>query len=112
MALTIKAFNELHDYLNKVIDRSHHHANNVDEVVLPLIGAVLWRADTEILVREQDGETKNVLWFTVGSDRYVFRYNHTKQCIDLLKDSLQGKLLHSFDNSSTVTGIKHIFSTL
>ena len=115
MSLTITDFNQLHDYFDKVIGRTHHHAHNVDEIALSIIGAVLWKATKEITVREQDGETKNVLWFTVGSNKYVLRYKHlgvNTGAIELLRGSLQGVVIHSFDNSIPTATIKQVFGLL
>ncbi len=44
MALTITTLTVLNQYINGVMERADHHEQNVNEFVLTLAGAVIWRA--------------------------------------------------------------------
>lgn len=111
--LTIQSINALNEYLNGVMDRANHHANNVNEVALTLAGAVMWRTTDDIEVRSNNnGGTGNMLWFHVDDNRFVLSYNHQTGRIDLIERSMQGRVRHSFDNSNTAIDVKAIFATL
>jgi len=114
MPLSVKDVSEMQKYINGVMERSNHHAGNVNEVVLAMAGAIVWKKDTDkpIQVMIHEGETKNVLWIYINRTRYAFSYNHKSGQIELRKGSTQGKVLYSFDNASTVSQIKQIFETL
>jgi hypothetical protein len=111
MAITLDTIDIIHEYINRVMEKSNHHAQNVDGIALSLMGAVVWKSK-DIKVREYNGKTGNILWFEVNGNRYAFRYEHTPQRIELLKDSLTGNLLHTFDNNSTLSQVINVFNTL
>ena len=113
MALTVEDVARLQEYISGVMTRADHHAGNVSEVVLALAGAVVWRKDAEpIRVMAQQGETKNVLWARIGGTRYAFSYNHDAGSIEMREGSTQGQVLHSFDNTTSLATVKHIFEAL
>ncbi|MBV1776122.1 hypothetical protein KSF73_10410 [Burkholderiaceae bacterium DAT-1] len=114
MALTVTEIEELRAYLNGVMNRADHHAGAVNEIALALAGAILWRKNDEepIKVMAQHGETKNVLWFRVGTQRYAFSYNHDSGCIEMRKDSTQGPTLHTFTNATPLAEVRRIFAAL
>jgi hypothetical protein len=84
----------LQQYLLGVVARADHHADNVNEVVLSLAGAIIWRKgpdDLEVMVR--DGVVKNVLWVRINGQRYALSYNHNDRTIEMRCGSTQGLLV-------------------
>lgn len=111
--ILIQSINALNEYLNGVMNRANHHAKNVNEVALTIAGAIVWRATEDIQVRSNNSRSPgNVLWFYVKSRRYVLSYNQQTETIDLLDSSIDGKVLHSFDNSWKAIDVKEIFAKL
>lgn len=108
MAISVDSIQILQDYLKGVLDRAGHHALNVEGVALALLGAMIWKSDGAIEVREYAGAPANMLWFWVNGKRYVLSYNHGAQTIELKDRSNAGIVLHSFDNS---TPYKYIIDT-
>ena len=43
MAQKIEQIKILKQYIKRVLDKADHHAENVNEVILTLIGAVIWK---------------------------------------------------------------------
>lgn len=111
MALQIATVALLKDYLNGVMSRADHHGQNVNEIVLTLIGAVIWKAQN-IDVGTYKDTTTNVLWLTVNNNRYVLAYNHDTGNIEIRVGSLRGHVLATFNNTTTALNIKSIFSAL
>lgn len=113
MAITVKDIDTLQAYIEGVMERADHHAGKVNEVALTIAGAIVWKKDERsIKVMERAGETKNVLWVTIGSNKYAFSYNHELGKIEMREKSIQGKVLHEFDNSTTASEVKNIFEKL
>lgn len=114
MALTVTGVEELRDYLCGVMARADHHAGNVQEIALALAGGILWRKDDgePIQVMSRDGEAKNVLWATIGGQRYAFSYNHGTDEIDMRHGTVRGQALHSFSNATPLAAVHHIFKAL
>ena len=103
----------LQRYLEGVLSRADHHAGNISQIVLAITGAIVWRKDPEpIRVLERDGEMKNVLWVSIGGQRYAFTYDHPTQAILLLRGSTQGTVLHSFTNATPLSDLFDIFRGL
>lgn len=91
-------------YVLKVIKDAHHHAPNVVAVVMPLSQAVRSRLNLtvdKIEVYERNGQTARTCWITIQQKRYVFTYNHSTGKIDLKNRSLQGPVLHTFENDTS-----------
>jgi hypothetical protein len=112
MSIAIDSIEILQTYLNGVMERSGHHAENVEGVSLALLGAVMWKSTGEIEVKQYDGRPANILWFFVGENRYALVYNHVDQRIELRERVQGGTLIASFDNSSTYQQVIDIFSNL
>jgi len=114
MALTVTEIEELRQYLCGVMDRADHHAGNVKEIALALAGAILWRKndDEPIKVLAHGNETKNVLWVRIGTQRYVFSYNHEAGLIEMRQGSTQGPTLHQFSNATPLSTVMAIFKAL
>ena len=112
MALTITAIQGLQAYFRKVMDRANHHANNVNEVVLTLVGGVVWRSTDDFQVRTYDGDTANILWMYVNDKRYCFKFDHNSGCILVCEDSHNGKEIMRFNNQTTTKSVKDFFASL
>lgn len=83
MALTITTLTRLNEYINAVMNRADHHGQNVNEIVLTLAGAVIWRATQDVEVRTYKEQTANILWLTVNGNRYAITYNHQTSNIEV-----------------------------
>jgi hypothetical protein len=103
----------LQQYIQGVMQRAGHHAPDVDEVALTLIGAIVWRKDPDpIEVLRRQGQMVNVLWVRISGKRYAFSYNHDAGTIELRLESTQGGVLASFSNMSSAADIKTLFASL
>ena len=100
MALTITTLTLLNQYINGVMNRADHHGQNVNEIVLTLAGAVVWRATQDVEVRTYNEETANILWLTVNEHRYAIAYNHQTGNIEIRDRNQNGAVLATFNNSS------------
>jgi hypothetical protein len=112
MALTIDTLNLLNSYILGVMDRADHHGENVNEIVLTLAGAVVWKATQDVEVRMHQGSMANVLWLTVGVNRYAIAYNHNSQDIEIRERSQQGDVIATFNNQTTNLEVKQVFAKL
>ena len=112
MAISINSLETLQRYLLGVLDRADHHAGNVEGVTLALLGAIVWKSDQEIEVREYNGSPANMIWFWVNGNRYAMSYNHSTEQIELKEGTHKGGVLHTFDNPSTYQSIIEIFNNL
>lgn len=112
MALTINSVKILNEYVNGVLSRADHHAENVNEIVLALVGAVIWRATEDVKVRTRLGSIANMMWITIGENQYVLNYNHEKQNIELKRGSAKGVVITTFDDNTTLKEVRQIFSNL
>jgi hypothetical protein len=111
MAIIIDSLDSLQTYLNGVITRSDHHAGNVRGVSLSLIGAILSKANGEIKVREYNGRPANMIWFSVGPNNYMMKYNHGTEMVEL-HDRTNGSLINEFDDSTSYAEIIDSFNRL
>jgi hypothetical protein len=102
----------LQEYLSGVIDRADHHADNVSEICLAIAGAIVWRKDGDIRVYERQGQMTNALWVHIGGQRYALSYNHVAAQIEVREVNMQGDVLASFDNSSSVADVRRFFGSL
>ena len=112
MPQTVVSVDVLQQYIQGVMNRAEHHANNVDEVSLIIAGAVVWRKDGEIEVMTHDGDMKNVLWVHISGKRYALSYDHIQRCIVVRERSTQGKVLASFTNGNSAAEVKSFFAGL
>lgn len=104
----------LKKYLLGVLSRADHHANAVQNIVLPLCGALVMARDDDkpFEIRAQDGKLKNVLWVWINNKRYAFAYNHATLQIEMREGGIQGNVLHSFNNNDSVEDIRYLFEEL
>ena len=112
MAISIDSIETLQRYLNGVLERADHHAGNVDGVSLAILGAIVWKSDGEIQVREYNGSPANMIWFWVNRNKYAMSYNHSTEQIELKERTHKGGVLHSIDNSTSYQEIIEIFNEL
>jgi hypothetical protein len=112
MPQTVASVDVLQQYIQGVMARAEHHANNVDEIALAIAGAVVWRKEGEIEVMAREGDMKNVLWVRVNGRRYALSYNHDQGSIKVHEQNMRGKVLTSFTNANTVHEVKQFFAGL
>lgn len=113
MALSVNDVDTLQDYIKGVLTRADHHAGKVNEIVLALVGAIVWKKDNlPIKVMEREGIAKNVLWVNINKHKYAFSYNHETQKIEMRKDTIRGSILNQFDNNTSLSDLKQVFETL
>jgi len=114
MPLAVTEINELQQYLQGMMARADHHAENVKEIAMTLTGVILWRKDGEehIRVLAQGGKTKNVLWVYISGIRYAFSFNESAGEIEMRIKSTHGQVLHSFSNKTLVSEVIEIFEKL
>ncbi len=113
MPTEVRDLNVLKKYITGVIGRADHHAPGVNEIVLALVGGIVWRKDAKpIDVHTKDGEMKNVMWVRIGGKKYAFSYNHEAGEIEIRKRTIQGKVIHSFSNDTPVSEVKEVFEKL
>ena len=113
MSQSVEEVSELQAYLRGVLNRADHHADNVNEVVLTLVGAILRRKDPEpIRVMTKQGQTGNVLWVNMSGRKYAFSYSHASGKVEMREGSLQGAVAHTFSNADSPADVKKIFAAL
>lgn len=103
----------LHRYAEGVMGRADHHAFQVKGVALALLGGIIWRGEPgSIEIKQYDGGLANVLWVTIGGNRYAFAYNHNTGMIELRERTQSGRALHSFNDQTSVAEIENVFRGL
>jgi hypothetical protein len=115
MPVKIDDVETLKRYLNGVMVRAEHHAQNVSGVALALVGAIIWRKDSsEIRVRgTTDKDMKNVLQVDIGGEEYSFKYDHEDGgSIELHRGKTGGPLVHRFSNATPLAEVQHVFRDL
>jgi hypothetical protein len=113
MAREVTDLDVLRDYLQGVLERAGHHADNVKEIVLAIAGAVVWRkGDEPLKIMEREGEMTNVIWVVIGGRRYALSYNHKDGAIELRDRSTQGDVLGSFTNATPASEVLSFFQKL
>ena len=112
MATTISTVNILQEYLIGVLERADHHASNVNEVALAIVGGIIWKTSKDFKVMTRNGEMKNVLWLQTKDKMLCFVYNHNTGDIDIRENGIQGTTLISFNNSNSIKDVKNFFKTL
>lgn len=113
MSQAVSDVDTLQRYIAGVVSRANHHAHNVNEIALALVGAIIWRKDaTEIKVMTRDGEMTNVLWVSIGGKRYAFSYNHGMGTVEMREGTLKGNVLASFNNATSIADLMKVFEKL
>jgi hypothetical protein len=114
MPVTLDDVDMLKQYIDGVMGRADHHAQDVAAVALTLAGAIVWRKDAaaDIQVMSKDGDLKNVLWVKISGQRYAFSCNHNARTIEMRKGSTHGAVLYSFSNATPLPAIEAAFRAL
>ena len=114
MSVRVNDVEALKEYFSGVVERSEHHAQNVNEVIYSLLGLIILSMDenSDIQVRGSEGPTGNMLWFTVNGTRYAFRYEHSDGTIEIRKNSYKGPSVAKISNATTTANLKSIFASL
>jgi hypothetical protein len=113
LSQSVEEVAELQSYLRGVLNRADHLADNVNEVVLALTGAIVWRKGPEpIRVYTQKGKTGNVLWAHIAGKKYAFSYDHVNGTIEMRSESIQGPVVRTFSNADTAASVKEFFANL
>lgn len=112
MAISINSLDTLQNYLIGVLGRANHHAGKVEGVSLALLGAIIWRTNGEISVREYNGNPANMIWFHIDGKKYAMTYNHANEEIELKERTHTGTIIATFDNSTSYESIIKIFKNL
>lgn len=112
MALTINGVQQLKTYFEGVMNRADHHADNVNEIVLALIGGVIWKSGDDVQVKQYNDAPANILWMYCNNQRYCFTFNHETGDIEIKAGSMKGEIIQTFNNQSAITDIKSFFNSL
>jgi len=114
MAMTLKTIQDLHQYFIGVVNRAEHHAQEVEEIIYPLLGMIVAYKDnkTDIEVWSTNDNPGNILWAFFNGTRYAFRYEHEPISIEIRKESYKGDLVHIITNNTTLHQLRDIFKTL
>jgi len=126
MAITADDVVTLHEYARGVMERAHHHAQEVEAVCLSMLGGVIWRA--ALSLKEYSGRLANVLWFSVSKpayldnsprrrgpnvlEEYAMAYNHHSGLVEIRERVQTGRVLHELDNSTPPGAVREIFAAL
>lgn len=109
---TVTEIDELQCYLQGVIDRANHHAQEVNTVVAVLVGAVIWVKEGPIEIRTYRGRMVNCIRFQTHGRSYVMGYSHEEGEVQVRANRQGGRVLQRFDNNSTAADVLTFFSTL
>jgi hypothetical protein len=115
MAVEVSDIEKLREYIRGVLGAAQHHANNVDEIVLALAGAIIARKDDSPL-QVRAGWTqemgKAMAFTSAKGNTYTLSYNHKTKQVDLKEKNSQGVVLHSFDNATPLSVVAGTFAKL
>jgi hypothetical protein len=108
MAIRLTTNAQIDRFIANVITAAHHHGPNVETVVQPLSDAVRRRLNLgvdKIEVYQRLGNIARTCWVTIGGARYAFSYNHAAGQIEMRERTLQGRVLASFNNGTSIRQI-------
>ncbi len=109
MARQLTTNPQIDKFIAQVICQATHHAPHVVSAISLLEVEVRKRlvlGVDKIEVYERNGVLARTCWVTLGGNRYVFTYNYTTHKIDLKDKSLQGALIYSFTNATTIGAVQ------
>jgi hypothetical protein len=114
MPISLMNVDDLQEHLLGVLRRSDHHAGEVNEVLLTISGAILWRKNPQepVKVNTKEGAGGNVIWFRVDGLRYALLYNHELRRIELSEGGRKGELVHTFTNETSTSEVVRVFAGL
>lgn len=113
MPLPLTTISDLQAYLSGVAQRADHHAQNVNEVILALAGAVVLFKDatSQLRVRTHAGRPANVLWMEIKGQTYALAYNHDGH-VEVRLNTTRGRVLRRFDDTTSSSDIIQFFGSL
>jgi|SRR5215469_1359219 len=105
----VDTMQELHNYGRRVMANSTHHAKSVNEVVVPIMGAIIIYSDPATVE-----VATNVIWFNSRKTgtRYACSYNHKTQKVEVRRGSIQGVAVTALDNTASLFNVKEVFKNL
>ncbi len=113
MPISATDISVLNSYASGVMNRADHHADEVQEIALVILGAIIWRANSDsIKIRTMKGSPANMLWAEIGSKKFVFAYNHETRKIEIRDRTQNGNVLISMDNKTSLNEAFKFFSNL
>jgi hypothetical protein len=114
MPVQLNSVEQLHSYLKGIIKRARHHAQETEDILLTLAGAVILEKDdnTPLEAGSYRGNVANVLWATIHGQRYVFTYNSDDQQVVIKRGTTRGIAVGEFDNNTSTRQIIRIFRQL
>lgn len=112
MALEVSNITDFQKYFDGVMGRADHHADKVNEIILAIVGGVVWRSNGRFKVREYNGTPANMLWMDVDDKRYCFKYNHETGNIEVCEGSHNGAVIKVLNNDTTLAEVKAFFEGL
>lgn len=114
MPISLVNVDDLQAHLLGVLHRSDHHAGDVNEVLLTIAGAILWRKSPKdpVKVNTKEGAGGNVIWFRVDGVRYALLYNHVDRRIELTAGGRKGELIQAFTNETSTQDVVRVFAAL
>ena len=112
MALEVSNISDFQQYFEGVMDRADDHADNVNEIILALVGGVVWKSNGRFQVKQYAGMPANMLWMEVGGKRYCFKFNHNTGCIEVHRNTHNGDIIMEFNNATPLSAVKSFFEKL
>ena len=114
MSMSLNQIQELQTVVQGILERSARHAGQVNEVLLSLIGAMLWRKNPQdvIKVNTKEGAGGNVVWFRVDDTRYALLYSQEERVIKLVEGGRKGTVVETFTNATPAGEVARVFATL
>lgn len=108
MAVKVNTVDVLQKYFSGVAKRANHHAPFVNDIIYTLLGIVVLKKDagTDIEVRgSHEDETGNILWVTINGTRHAIRYEHDTGEIEFRRDTYNGPVELTINNTTTTQDI-------
>ena len=112
MAITVGKISELQEYFNGVMGRADHHADSVNEIILALVGGVIWRSTRDFEVKQYNGAPANILWMYINDDTYCFKFNHESGNVEVCLGLYKGDVVKEFNNDTPLCEVKAFFEKL
>jgi len=114
MSAEIKSVDDLQEYLLGVMGRVGHHAPEVHDASIILVGLIVLYKDTDsiIKVRTYAGQKANMLWVTINKKGYAFKYNHEDHTIEIRAGTLNGPLLETVSDLNSCKQLRAVLENL
>lgn len=113
MPVKVRTLESLKSYFKGVVAKAEHHAQNVNEIIYPLLGILFYYSDkAEFELRKMEGGQGNMLWAEFNGQRYAIVYAHSNRTIEIRVRSLQGQTVKALDNSTSIRELKEFFDSI